>query len=97
MAAPHHAQSSATCAPRVVHASDTANVLGSIGTYSLHRDVPRLPRGCSRRAVLTRMPHSPTTAELAEAIAEAEASANDSAEARAWLALLAEVLDQVDD
>jgi hypothetical protein len=43
------------------------------------------------------MSHSPTVDELAEAIAEAEASANDSAEARAWLVVLAEVLDQVDD
>ncbi|HXQ24737.1 MAG TPA: hypothetical protein VN812_23875 [Candidatus Acidoferrales bacterium] len=43
------------------------------------------------------MIQSPTTAEIAAAIAEAEASANDSAEARAWLTLLAEVLDQEDD
>jgi hypothetical protein len=43
------------------------------------------------------MTYSPTVDEFAAAIAEAEASANDSAEARAWLALLAEVLDQADD
>jgi hypothetical protein len=40
------------------------------------------------------MTHSPTLAAIADAIAELEASANDNAEARAWLALLAEVLDQ---
>jgi hypothetical protein len=40
------------------------------------------------------MTHSLTLAAIADAIAELEASANDSAEARAWLALLAEVLDQ---
>lgn len=43
------------------------------------------------------MTYSPTAPAIASAIAEAEASANDSAEARAWLALLAEALDQVDD
>jgi hypothetical protein len=43
------------------------------------------------------MPHSPTLAAIAAAIAELEASANDSAEARAWLALLAELLDQHPD
>jgi len=42
------------------------------------------------------MTQSPT-AEIAEAIAEVEASANDSAEARAWLVVLAQLLDQVDD
>ena len=72
------------------------------GTAGVHKKPPRRSgaeagAGCPSRATSTCMTYSLTLAAIADAIAELEASANDSAEARAWLALLRAVLDQDDD